>query len=101
MADLPQIDLINRYQQAGHALLRHMKTADAMSAKFGMAYLSEFLAEDIAAELKLRDAFDDVHAELAAELGRVDVIAWQDGCYKVDANGHPCYFRVAAVEAKV
>lgn len=84
--------IIARYQEAGFALFGHIKTCEGMTATFGLAYLTEFLAEDTAEELSLRDAFEAARDGLAKALESEDILFYAHGYYKVDALGLPCFF---------
>lgn len=93
-----QVALVDRYQQAGHALCGHIEGADRLARRFGTAYLDDCFAEDLLAELRLRDAYDACLAELLAELGREDVLFYRHGYYKVGALGLPVFRPGAPVE---
>jgi len=100
MSPRDQQALIARYQEAGHALYGHMQTCEGMTAAYGLAYLGECLADDIAAELRLRDAFDDAAEALLKELEVAEVLFHGRGYYKVGGLGLPCFYPGAPTEAQ-
>lgn len=93
-----QQQMISRYRQAGRDLYNHIRISDLLADREGLAYLNDHLVDDIAEELKLRDAFDDAMAELNAELLECDVIASGSGYYKINALGMPHFYAGVPVE---
>jgi hypothetical protein len=100
LADAYHADLVARYRHAGRMFAAHTERSERMAARFGMAYLGCCLADDLAAELRLEDAFEEVRAELTAELMEVDVIPCGDGYYKADALGWPRFHRTVPLGVK-
>lgn len=92
--------LIPRYQLAITKIIEHDDYSDHMSLKYGLAYLNEMLADDLAKMFQLQDAFEAVEAELLAELDAVDFIPWRSGYYKIDAMGMPKFYQGVPMEVE-
>jgi hypothetical protein len=85
-------DLIRRYREAGDALDIFVTASERLTDAFGLAFLHVYVIFDLKKELQLGDAFEDLRAELTAELLDADVIPFEDGYYKLDALGFPKFF---------
>jgi hypothetical protein len=94
-------DLIARYRAAGNALDIHVTASERLVDAYGLAFLRYYVTHNLREELRLGDAFEEVSAELAAVLLEEDIIPFEEGYYKLDANGFPRFFEGSFCEAPI